>query len=359
MSKLSIKDIAKALNISTATISYVLNGKAREMRISDSLEKKILKFARDNNYQPRKLPISLRTGRTDIICLMVEDIADNFFAAIAGRIAELTRPLGIKVVYMSTDNDTEKTRELIADFRRQNVDGFIISPPPGIERDIRQLISDEIPVVLFDRPLKNIRTPYVGVDNGKSSENAVMHLYNQGFRHVAFITLDSDQGQMADRLNGYKRAAGRTGMPVLVKKIGFAERDTPAAVEKIARFLSSKSGIDAVFFATGSLALSGLEALRLLSWKIGHDVGMVVFDDNNFLRAHSPSITAVAQPVNELCEALVNLLSTNLTGKSNKKTEKIILPTKLVVRQSSMPLPAANPVTTPAAAPIAAKHKIG
>jgi LacI family transcriptional regulator len=345
MSKLSIKDMAKALNTSTATISYVLNGKAREMRISDSLAKKILKFAKDNNYSPSKLPVSLRTGRTDIICLMVEDIADNFFAAIAGRIAELARPLGIKVVYMSTDNDTEKTRELITDFRRQKVDGFIITPPPGIEKDVRALIKDEIPVVLFDRGLKNVPAGYVGVDNLESSERAVMHLHEQGFRHIAFVTLNSSQEQMTERLNGYKRAAQRIKMPVLVKKIDYEERDTPAAIEKIVRFLHQEPAVDAVFFATGSLAITGLEAFQQLSLKIGRDVGMVAFDDNHFLRAHSPSITAVAQPVNELGETLVNLLSGLIAAKDKTKIKplKVILPTRLVVRQSSAPLVAAEP----------------
>lgn len=340
MSKLSIKDMAKALNTSTAAISYVLNGKAREMRISDSLAKKILKFAKANNYSPSRLSVSLRTGRTGIICLMIEDIADNFFATIAGRIAELARPLGIKVVYMSTENDTEKTRELIADFRRQNVDGFIITPPPGIEKDIKALIEDEIPVVLFDRGLKNVSTGYVGVDNLESSENAVMHLHEHGYRHIAFVTLNSTLPQMADRLHGYKRAAQRIKMPVLVKKLEYEERDTPQAIEKIVRFLRQEPAIDAVFFATGSLAITGLEAFQQLSLKIGRDIGMVAFDDNNFLRAHSPSITAIAQPVAELGEALVTMINTLITGKKKTKTksDKVILPTKLVVRQSSMPL---------------------
>ena len=340
MSKLSIKDMAKALKTSTATISYVLNGKAREMRISDNLAKKIVKFAKDNNYSPSRLSVSLRTGRTGIICLMIEDIADNFFASIAGRIAECARPLGIKVVYMSTDNDTQKTRELIADFRRQNVDGFIITPPPGIEKDIKALLDDKIPVVLFDRGLKNVPAACVGVDNLESSENAVMHLHGNGFRHIAFVTLDSSLPQMTDRLNGYKRAAQRIKMPVLVKKLAYEERDTPAAIEKIARFLRQEPAIDAVFFATGSLAITGLEAFQQLSLKIGRDIGMVAFDDNNFLRAHSPSITAIAQPVNELGESLVTMIGGLITGKNKAKMSsgKVVLPTTLVVRQSSMPL---------------------
>ena len=346
MSKISIKDMAKALNTSTAAISYVLNGRAREMRISDSLAKKILKYAKENNYSPSQLSKSLRTGRTDIICLMVEDIAESFFAGIAARIAELARPLGHKVVYMSTDNDTEKTRELIRDFRRQKVDGFIITPPVGIEKDIKELIKDEIPVVIFDRPLENTATPYVGVDNETGAYDAVMHLHEQGYRHIAIITLDSPQAQMAERLAGYKRAVQKTKAPVLIKKIDYSEKYTPAAVEKIALFLQQKPEIDAVFFVTSYLAISGLEALQQLGLTIGRDIGMVVFDDNNFLRAHSPSITAVAQPIDDLCAALIRILSSRINEKPKKEKnakrdgETTILPASLVVRQSSMPLPA-------------------
>jgi LacI family transcriptional regulator len=134
-------------------------------------------------------------------------------------------------------------------------------------------------------------------------------------------------------------------MPVLVKKIDYEERDTPAAIEKIVRFLHQEPAVDAVFFATGSLAITGLEAFQQLSLKIGRDVGMVAFDDNHFLRAHSPSITAVAQPVTELGETLVNLLSGLIAAKDKTKIKplKVILPTRLVVRQSSAPLVAAEP----------------
>ena len=347
MSKISIKDMARALNTSTAAISYVLNGRAREMRISDSLAKKILKYAKDNDYNPSALSKSLRTGRTDIICLMVEDIAESFFAGIAARIAELARPLGQKIVYMSTDNDTEKTRELIRDFRRQKVDGFIITPPVGIDKDIRELIKDEIPVVIFDRPLENTGTPYVGVDNEAGAYDAVMHLHQQEFRHIAFITLDSPQTQFSGRLAGYKRAVQKMRSPVLVKKLDYTEKYTPEAVGEIAGFLAANPGIDAVFFATGYLAISGLEALQQLGLTIGKDIGMIVFDDNNFLRAHSPSITAVAQPIDDLCSALIRMLNTRINEKPQKgkptrpTAETAILPVSLMIRQSSMPLPPA------------------
>jgi LacI family transcriptional regulator len=338
MNKLSIKDMAKALNVSTATISYVLNGKAEEMRISDSLAKRIRKYAKANDYNPNKLSVSLRTGRTDIICLMVEDITDGFFSAIAGRIAELARPLGHKIVYMSTDNDTEKTRELIRDFRRQNVDGFILTPPEGIEKDIRQLIKDQIPVVLFDRSLPGSATAYVGVDNKDISRKAVMHLHEQGFRNIAFITVNSAQDHMAQRLEGYKSAVRRLKRPILVRKIDYAERYTTGAIEKVVTFLQQKPEIDAVFFAAGFLAVTGLEAFQQLDRKVGRDIGMVAFDDNNFFRAYSPSITAIAQPVRELSEAVINILHQQISEKKGKRPQPVVLPATLVIRQSSMPL---------------------
>jgi LacI family transcriptional regulator len=344
MSKLSIKEMAKALKTSTAAISYVLNGKAKEMRISDSLAKKIIRYAREHNYNPSKLPVSLRTGRTDIICLMVEDISDSFFAGVAARVAELARPMGQKVVYMSTDNDMEKTRQLIIDFRRQNVDGFIITPPPGIEKDVIELLADGIPVVLFDRPLRNVPAGYVGIDNLESSYKAAMHLYEQGFRHIAFMTLDSAQAQMTDRLSGFKRAMQEVKCRMVVKKIGFPERDTPAAVAKITAFLRQHPTIDAVFFATGALAITGLEAFQQSGLQVGRDLAIVAFDDNNFLRAYSPSITAVAQPVDQLCENLVGMLNEQIADKTKRKPRAIILPASLVVRRSSMPLAAGEPL---------------
>src|ERR1700759_110070 len=113
MKKILIRDIAEQLNISTATVSYILNGKAKEKRISNDLTKRVQDFVAANNYQPNQLAQSLRTGKTNVICLMVEDIADLFFAGVAGHIEDIAYERGYKIMYCSTKNDTQKAKELI------------------------------------------------------------------------------------------------------------------------------------------------------------------------------------------------------------------------------------------------------
>ncbi len=125
--RLSIKDIAKELNISITTISFILNDKAKEMRINDQLIQRVNDFMKEKNYHPNQFAQSLRTGKTKMIALFVEDIADSFFASVARLIEESAYQKGYKIIYCSTEDSPEKTRELIQLFKSRNVDGYIIN----------------------------------------------------------------------------------------------------------------------------------------------------------------------------------------------------------------------------------------
>src|SRR5882762_9680948 len=146
--KLSINDIANELHVAKSTVSFILNGKAKEKRISDELKEK--------GYQPNQLAKSLSTGKTKMICLMVEKISDYFFSHIAFHLEALAYKNGYKIIYCSTENNPEKTRQLINLLRARYVDGYIITPPAGIEPEIKALINDNLPVVLFDRYLPEV-----------------------------------------------------------------------------------------------------------------------------------------------------------------------------------------------------------
>jgi LacI family transcriptional regulator len=198
--KLSIKDIAQELNISITTVSFILNGKAKEMRISDKLIQKVNDFMKEKNYHPNQFAQSLRTGKTKMIALFVEDIADSFFASVARLIEERAYQKGYKIIYCSTEDNLEKTRELIQLFKSRNVDGYIITPPKGIEKELKQLQQEELPFVLFDRYFPKLNTDYVIIDNFKGTCDAIKHFQDQQFKNIAFITLDSGQTQMNERL---------------------------------------------------------------------------------------------------------------------------------------------------------------
>jgi LacI family transcriptional regulator len=220
MKKKSISDIAKELEISVTTVSFIINGKAEEKRISQKLTQRVLKYIEEVGYRPNPLAQSLRTGKTNTIGLMVENIANPFFGKIARKIEEEAYKNGYRILYCSTDNDTEKTKDLIQMFRERQVDGYIISPPKGIEEDIASLITRGIPVVAFDRKLENLGIDCVLIENYAGTYNATKHLI-QNYTNIGFITLDSEQTQMIDRLSGYLQAIEDNRLTSFVNKIPY------------------------------------------------------------------------------------------------------------------------------------------
>lgn len=335
--KLSIKDIAKELDISITTISFILNGKAKQMRISDKLITKVNDFMKENNYQPNQFAQSLRTGKTKMIGLIVEDIADSFFASIARLIEESAYNKGYKIIYCSTEDNPEKTKELIRLFKSRNIDGYIITPPKGIEKEVKQLIDEKLPFVLFDRYFPKLNTDYVIIDNFQGTYNAINHFYEQGFKKIAFITLKSEQTQMVDRLKGYKNAIDEFGLSELILKIPFG-LDPVKAVYQITEFLSCNKEIDSILFATNYLAIKGFETLRNLKLKIPEDIGVIAFDDHEFFKVFNPPITAVAQPMKAISDSLISTLleKLNSTDDQTSPIGHVVLPSQLIIRESSL-----------------------
>jgi LacI family transcriptional regulator len=336
--KISIHDIARHLNISSATVSFVLNGKAVEKRISSALEKKILKYVQKSGYRPNRVAKSLRTGKSRIIGMLVEGISDPFFSSIARIIEERALHYDYKIFYSSTNNDAAITKEIIKVYRDTQVDGYIIAPPPGIEEDIRGLMEDDFPVVLFDRYFPDLTTHNVVVDNFSGSYQAIEHFLQNGYRNIGFVTLNSQQTQMTDRLDGYTKAIKENKLGKYLLKIPFGTAHGLAA-EKVKSFLQRNPNLDAVLFATNYLAISGLEAIDDLKLCIPEDIGVVGFDDNTHFGLFSPTITAIAQPVQAISEAAIRKLMDCLSGKEKDlPKETTVLPVKLIVRESSVPI---------------------
>jgi LacI family transcriptional regulator len=332
---MSLKDIASQLGISAGTVSYILNGKAKEKRISQELEEKVRRLAAETGYQPDPIAKSLRTRKTNTVCLMVEDIADNFFAAVAGHIETLAYEKGYKILYASTKNDTARTKELIRTFRMNNVDGYIIVPPPGIENEILALLDSHHPVILFDRRFDSIPTGYVGMDNFQSSADAVTHLFSHDYRNIALVTIDSGQSQMRDRLAGYQSAIQANGGREIIRAFQYASPVDRDYVEGIGRFFGEQPEIDAVLFSTNYLALSGIEALNNLGRKIAQDIGVVAFDDTSVFKIYQPSITAVTQPIDAMSKELVDMLTDSLQSNGSYTPRQVVVPASLSIRKSS------------------------
>lgn len=334
----SLKDIAKALDVSVTTVSFVLNGKGKEKKISDEVIKKILDYTQKIDYRPNLVAQSLRTGKTKILVFMVEDISNYFFSKIARIMEDIAYKEGYKVIFCSNENNDERSRELINLFYERQVDGFIVIPSPGIRDDIKMLITNNIPVVLFDRYFEDLDTNYVVIDNEQSTYNATGHLIERNYKNIGFITIDVEQVQMKGRLNGYMESTRENELKSFVLKIPYSETGTKKGKNQIKQFLEKNPDLDAMFFATNYLTQIGLEVLREDYPEKLHEMGIITFDDNDLFKIYSPSISAVAQPLKKIGKELMKIMMEMLqTEEGIKSTRHVVLDTNLITRDSSRP----------------------
>jgi LacI family transcriptional regulator len=335
--KISIKDIARNLDISITTVSFILNGKAKEKRISDELIARVERYIQETGYRPSHLAQSLRLGKSRVIVFMVEDISNHFFASIARLIEEKAFENGYKIIYCSTENNPEKAKELIGTFKVRNVDGFVITPTPDLESTISELLEEDFAVLLFDRWMPEVDCSYVIVENEQSAFDATEHLIRQGCRQIGLIHVESDQMQMKLRLAGYRNAIGKYGLSEHVLFIPFHNYSENEEIDKIIGFLKSHPELDAVFFSTNYLAFEGLRAIQQLGKRIPEDLAVVSFDDHYFFSLFQPNITGIEQPLHKIADRLMEGMLELLRENGDKKTViREILPTVLHPRGSSI-----------------------
>lgn len=338
MKRISIKDIAKQAGVVPSTVSFVLNGKAKQMRISDELAEKIRGLIDASGYQPHHTAVSLRTGKTKILGLIVEDISNVFFATLAKSIEDAAYSLGYRIVYCSTENDPEKGKELIKMLTHQQVDGYLITPTPGMETDINNLIKNNKPVVLMDRFLPGLEVPFTLVDNYVGVQLGMEHLLERGYKHIAFVTLDTKQVQMLQREKGYTDTLERHGIAIRkewIEKIPFKSRPEDA-IKQISGFIKGNPDIDAIFFATNYLGMYGLESIKKVGLLIPEELGVICFDDHDIFRLFTPAITIIRQPIEEIAKTAIDLLVGQLENSQTILREsKIYKHPELVIRSST------------------------
>ncbi|NGM73401.1 LacI family DNA-binding transcriptional regulator [Sphingobacterium sp. SGL-16] len=325
--RLSISDIANNLGVSVTTVSFILNGKAKEKRISDALAKRVLDYVKKVDYKPNQLAKSLRTGKSKSIGLLVEDISNPFFANIADRIEKLAYDHGYHIIYCSMKNDEQRAKELIQLFYDRQIDGFIIAPTEGLSDVINNLLKSSVPVVLFDRPLADVDTHTVISENVEGAYQGTMFLLEQkNAKRIGFVTTNSIQSQMKGRLEGYMKAVDNVGMDLLVKKINPAQTEEEV-VSQLKDFISDNK-LDAVLFATNYLAINGLKAIKQYQLEVDK---LISFDENTTFGLVNPPVSAISQNIQEIAQEVVRILVNQIHGKLDK-IEKVVIPCNLIAR---------------------------
>lgn len=330
-----MQDIAKKLGVSVTLVSLVLNGKAKQSRISDQVAKKVLALAKELNYRPNQLARGLRTGKTSTIAFIMADISNIFFARMARVVEDEAEKYGYKVMFGSSDENPVKLERMLNMFLERKVEGFIISPTLGSMNLILQLKQKNIPFVLIDRFFRNLDTNYVVVDNYDASYKAVSHLASFGYNKIGTLTIFPELTQMNDRLNGYKNALKDAGVRFenkYTRKIDF-ENFRESVFANVRKLLLAPHHVRALYFQTCIMGIVGLECIRELNFRVPLDVAVVSFDDPAEYKLFETPVTAIKQPIEEIGLKAVHILMDALKNKSSD-FQKVVLPTRFMVRRS-------------------------
>lgn len=335
MKKITIKDIATEAQVSISTVSFVINDKGEKMGISPAVIKKVQEVAEKLNYRPSMIATSLRTGKTRSIGLIVEDISNQFFADLARVIEDEAKSIDYRVFYCSTGGDNERSEELINSLLQANVDGFIITPTQNLEEKIDLLLKLKKPVVLVDRYFPGQRVSHVVMDNYEASNTATKFLITKGSKKIAVVNNTSEMVQMKLREDGYRDALKEEGIydESLVLHLDYKSNEE-SKIANILSFFEKNKGIDAVLFLTNYMGLAGLQAFRKMGIRIPEDISVISFDDHDSFRLHTPTITVIAQPIEDIAVKSIQLLMSQMTDMEKFEVEKSLKKGRLIVRES-------------------------
>lgn len=336
MKEVSIKDIAKLAGVAPSTVSLVLNDKAKQGRISNSLAEKIRNLAREYGYKPNQVAVSLRTGSSKILGLIVEDISNVFFANIAKAIEDEAEKYGYRVLYCSTENNTAKGNELINLLFQRQVDGYLISPTAGMENGVSELLKARLPVVLIDRYFPSLPAPYVLSDNIAGASEALEFFIKKGYRNIGLVTSDFPLMHPQQRESAYTQTLVKHNIPVnpaFIFKVPYTAL-RHEATQLIADFIKNNPQLDAIFFTTNYLGVHGLASISKLEMKVPDDIAVICFDDHDLFELYKPSITAVKQNVPQIAEIAMKFLMHQILGDKEKIEMSKVIPTEFIIRDS-------------------------
>lgn len=328
--KVFLKDIAQAAGVSVAVASFVLNGKGKEHRISNSTIAKVMDIAKSLNYVPNLAARTLRAGKSNIIGVVLPDISNAFFSQVARKIEDVTAEYGYVVLFGSSDENSAKMKKTVESLINLGVAGLIVAPCENSADFMRALVESGTPMVQFDRPYFEIDSSYVALDNHASSYKAVSHILNSGFRSPGMLAYEMDLSHMRDRIRGYADAVSDSGGQPAVSYLN-PDSVVHSAAKAIASMLDK--GIDSFFCATNTISIAALYAFSELDIGIP-DVGLVGFDGSEAFDLFRTPLSYVKQPVDFLARKAVEIV-VGIIENGADMAQKVQAEGSLVVQASS------------------------
>jgi DNA-binding LacI/PurR family transcriptional regulator len=329
----TIKDVAKRAGVAISTVSAVLN---RSAPVSEQVIEKVNEAVAEIGYVPHGAARSLRSGQSRFIGLVVPNIANPHFAAVAREIENACLAAGYTSVVYSTGQDAERESEVLTMMRLQRVAGLIIIPTRSDAEHGSRLVGQiHVPTVLLDMFVEGLPYDVIKTDNVEAGRLAAAHLLDLGHRRIGIVVGIEGLATSDDRHAGYLRAHAERGIAVDPALKVAGDFDQQTAHDHARELLSRPDRPTAIMAISNMMSVGALFAVRELKLRVPEDISLVGIDDLEFAGLLAPAPTVVATPILPMSRRAIDLLFREIGEKTPPTGNWEIHQPRLVVREST------------------------
>lgn len=333
----TIKDIAKALGLSTSTVSRALRD---SYEISAETKKVVLEYAKQIHYRPNPIALGLKERRTRSIGVIVCEIANSFFSQAINGMESVAYSKGYNVMISQSHESVEREMFDLQYLASRSIDGLLISVSTETKdfSFLHDLKRRGMPIVFYDRVVTEIDTHKVTVDNAASAYEAVKHLIKKGHRKIAHLANAENLSITKERNQGYMKALASFGIAVddkLIKHCSHGGMLQEEVDEAMNQLFKGKNKPDAIFASADKLTTGALRFLNAKKKKVPQDVALIGFSNSELTELLNPSLTVIKQPAFEMGQKAMQLLLQMVESKRPVTDfEHVKLQAELISRSS-------------------------
>lgn len=330
----TIKDVARMAGVSTATVSAVVNESAY---VSPDLRKRVLASVRELNYSPSLAARNLRHGRSQLIALVVSDLANPFFARVVLAAEAAVAAWGYSLVIFNSDEKPEVEKRILNRIRMLSCDGVMLVPVGDGIRAKRDRDGKDMPSVLFGRTVEDEQSDTVTIDNFSAGRQVTDYLLDLGHTHIGSITGSPHLTTARGRLDGMLSAMRARGLAPEQRYVRSGEFREDAAYSVARNFLEQPDRPSALYIANGVMALGVMRAIADMGLKCPEDISIASTDTIPGIGGLRPRLTRTEHPVVDMTNEALRLLVDRIQRGANIEPRNVVFLPALVVGESCAP----------------------
>ena len=334
---ITVREVAAMAGVSTSTVSRTLSGK---IPVSEATRQKVMRAVQALNYHPNVLAKGLKEGKTNILALVIPNITNPLFPAVARGAEDKARSLGYNVILCNTDGNSDIEKQFIREMNDHWVDGFIFATASDESKHLLDLHKSGTPMVLLIRDMCDDLASgmdRVILDNYKGALMMTRHLVGEGHRRIAIINGRLDIELYSKRFQGYCDGLREVGLEIDEDLIWNDRINGSNSTYTLVREqLKKGTRVDAVFAVSDPRAWSAIRAIRDEGLRVPEDVSVVGFDNLETSMYIDPPLTTMSQPLYKMGGLAVTRLIERIQSKDRNAPRKDLINSKLVIRKSDM-----------------------